>query len=285
MAVTHALLPDCCSPWRYEIEVLLIPTYLALRQELLSLHHALAAIRLEVDFALGDLQERVHRLHGLITLQRGYLALRDAGLEIEAALTILRGPHRPGQDGGKPTIPKPQDIEDLDAAERRLLKQALRRVVKGTHPDSLAQAEVKLFFVGLDAREYLADAIEANVRGDVHRAVATETVLSHYVPRGATRQEVEELPLTSYQRACHLRKAIESLLSTCAELRKSEMASLLERARMRRLEPADVAPIAAELEFALTVGEGWTAQLAAEIERLGSADVQAVARLRQEFTL
>lgn len=285
MTASRALLPDSYSPWYYEIEVLLIPTYLALRRELLNLRRALAAIRLQVDLALGDLTERVERLHGLITLQRSYLALRDAGLEIEAALAILQGLHPQGRDGGEATMPRQPGADVLDAAERRLLTQALRRVVKGTHPDVLAQAEVTLFFAGLDAREYLADVIEANITGDVYWAVATETVLSHYVPRDAAQQDVAELPLTSYQRAYHLRKAIESLLSTRAELYKSELASLLEPARMRKLEPADVAPIAAELEFALTVGEGWATQLTAEIERRGPADAEAVARLRQELLI
>jgi hypothetical protein len=282
---SQALLPGEFSPFRFECEYILIPAYLALRRELTKLGAGLAGFEFQVEVALGPLKTQAEALRRQITLLHSYLSLRDGGLSVEETAAALRSLSRAGTRSrfvldSRDTI----GGERLPADEQRTLKRTFRHVLSATHPDVAVDAQALLLMRGIDPIEYLADAIEARVRGDLDRLVAISVVLDQHLPPHTGQHPAARLNLPPQVKAHHLRQAIAALQQERQTLLDSELAQIQRQAlKSGKLDPAWKEKILAQQEFTLGVAQGQLAQLEAQLLRLGSQDAAAAQALVKEL--
>jgi len=278
------LMPEALSPCRLECNVVLVPAYLALRRELIRLRAELAEFEFQLEVVLGPLKAQADALHRQITLLESYISLRDAGLSVaEAAETLRNLFGRASADRSSTDHRLLFDADNLPRDERQALKQAFRHVIRITHPDVVARNQTPWLIRGIDPLEYLADAVEARVRGDLDRLIAINTVLDWQASSQPGEYGALSLEMSPWVKARHLRRAIAGLQQERQALLNSDLAQLRQQVlHSGHLDPIWQEKLVAQQEFTLTVASGKLAHLEIQLLRLGHEDAPAVGALLKE---
>ncbi len=279
------LLPDAYSPFRLETEVVLIPALLAWRKRLMTARAIHGVLEAQAEVLVGSHKLESARLRLQVQILRTLLSLLKSGLSPEEATGAVRQLNK-----SQPPEHEPDEGTATDAASLPFqasdAKRAFRRIVAATHPDHAAIALFALAARGVDADEFLAEAIAAQQAGDVDGLVALSLILAHLAPDAAPGADRDGPGLPRHEERNYLLRAIRALQAEQVTLWDSALtAARIPDSHPPRLGAAYIERLIAQHRTAIVLLETQLRPLEQELAQRDPAEVAAAQALLQEYHL